>query len=359
MSENVNEDFVFPPRRETFLARYPRNLKLFVTTVVFALMVLPPAWMYGQSKHRSESGGGVISSFFGGSQAEKWVPNAHRVESDIHAPALNDQNDRSVKLASAPDVRVTEDTPEGSLPYVGESGYRPWQVYARPFNLADRRPRIAIVVSDLGMSRAITDQAISRLPPAVTLSFDSQAPAVAAWGTRARQDGHEILLQLPVEPFDYPRSDPGPDSLLTNLSNSENVARLMKTLRRAVGYVGITTTYSSRITSDPSRFDLILQPVRERGLMIVDSRATARSVVSDTARNAGVPVASVTQRIDADLAPESIAEALENLEKTAIQSGRAVGITAATPLMINQLQAWARTLPGRGIALAPVSAMVQ
>jgi polysaccharide deacetylase 2 family uncharacterized protein YibQ len=358
MSESVQDDFELPPRRETFLARYPRNLKLLVTTIIFAIAVLPPAFIHGQHRRQVDASGGPAPGFMGVSEGEKWAPG-RKVESDLHAPALNDQDDRSVKLVPAPDVRVTEDTPEGSVPRISEAGFQPWQVYARPFNLADKRPRIAIIVTDLGMSRAITDQAIAQTPPTVTLSFDSQAPAVAAWGMRARQDGHEILLQVPVEPFDYPRSDPGPDTILTNISNAENSMRLLKALRKSTGYVGLTMTYASPIASDPSRFDLILKPVRDKGLMLLDSRAVPRGIVTDMARNANVPVATVTQRLDVDLAPESIAAALESLERTAIQSGRAVGITAATPLMVNQIQAWAKTLPERGIALAPLTAMVQ
>jgi polysaccharide deacetylase 2 family uncharacterized protein YibQ len=358
MSENADLAFVLPPRRETFLARYPRNLKLAVTAVLFALLVLPPAVIHGQLRRQIENTA-PMPAFVKEKKVEKWISGNKKIESDVNAPALNDQDDRSVKLIPAPDSRVTQDTAEGSLPRISEDGARPWQVYSRPFNEADKRPRIAVVITDLGMSRAITDQAIAQTPPTVTLSFDSEGPVIAAWGIRARQDGHEILLQIPVEPFDYPRSDPGPDTLLGNLPNSENLMRFLKTLHRATGYIGITTTFGSRFTSDPTKFDPILQQLRDRGLMVLDSRVVPRGVVTDMARNAGVPVATVTQRLDSDLDPDAIAATLEDLEKTARQTGRAIGITTATPVMISQLQAWAKTLPEHGIALAPLSAMVQ
>ena len=357
MPESAQDDFAFPPRRETFLARYPRNLKLAVTVVVFALLVLPPAWVYGQLHRKGESLQGVVPSL--AVDARGPLVSGARVEADASAPALNDQNDRSVKLVPAPDVRVTEETAEGSLPRIGDDGARPWQIYARPFNMADERPRIAIVVTDLGLGRLITDQAIVQLPPVVTLSFSPQGPVVAAWSARARQDGHEILLQIPMEPYDYPRSDPGPNTLLSNLSTTENQARLIKNMRRASGYIGITTTFGSAFTSDAGKLAPVMQTLRERGLMVLDSRIAAHSVVTDLARSAGVPVATITQRLDATLTPEGIMTSLDALEKAARQNGRAVGITAATPLMISQLQAWMKTLPERGIALAPLSAMVQ
>ncbi len=358
MSDSASPAFVLPPRRETFLARYPRNLKLFVTAAIFAVLVLPPAFIRGHSL-RNEAKVATPMPSLSQIEGEKVSGGYKKVETDVNAPALNDQNDRTIKLIPAPESRVTEDTAEGALPRIAEDGARPWQVYARPFNMADRRPRVSIVITDLGLSRAITDQAIAQTPPTVTLSFNSQGAAVGAWGTRARQDGHEILIQVPIEPFDYPRSDPGPDTLLTNLSSSENIARLLKSMRQATGYVGVTTTYGSRFTSDPTRFGLILQELRKRGLMVLDSRVVPHGVVTDMARHAGVPVATSTQRLDINLDPQAITEALENLEMTARQTGRAVGITAATPVMINQLQAWAKTLPEHGIALAPLSAMVQ
>jgi len=356
MSENVHDIFALPVRRETFLARYPRNLKLFVTTILFALAVLPPAWIHGHYRRH----GTAIGPMALVKQAEIDASlSGGRGVADVNAPALNDPNDRTVKLIPAPDSRVTEDTEEGPLPQIGEDGSVPWHLYSRPFNMADKRPRISVVVTDLGLSRAITDQAIVQLPPVVTLSFNSQGSVVGAWGTRARQDGHEVLIQIPVEPFDYPQSDPGPDTLLTNLSNSENLARLYKGMRQMPGYIGVTTTLGSRFTSDPTKFDLILQTLRERGLMVFDSRVVPRSIVTNRAKTVGVPVASATQRLDVDLSPDAIDVALQSLEKTARQNGRAIGITAATPLMISKLQAWMETLPEQGIALAPLSAMVQ
>jgi polysaccharide deacetylase 2 family uncharacterized protein YibQ len=162
-----------------------------------------------------------------------------------------------------------------------------------------------------------------------------------------------------MEPFDYPRSDPGPDTLLTSLPNSDNIARLLSAMRRATGYVGITSTSGSRFTTDSTKLAPVLQVLRDRGLMVLDARAAPHSAVTDMARNATIPVATVTQRLDSDLSPDAISSALDDLEKTARQNGRAVGITTATPVMITQLQAWAKTLPHHGIALAPITAMVQ
>ncbi len=357
MSDQTHQSFTLPPRRETFLARYPRNLKMAATVLILACVILPPSFIRGYLHHHKIAEVHIL----GGEPVDMAnLPTVGgKVESDIKAPSLNDQNDRSVKLLAAPDARINQDDALGSLPRTSEDGLRPWQLYARPFNSADKRPRIAIVIVGLGLSRGITDQAISQLPPTVTLSFSSDSPVVGAWGQRARQDGHEILLQIPSEPFDYPNSDPGPDTLLTALPNSDNLERLLKGMRRATGYVGITSVVGTRFTADTNKLTPMLEAMNQRGLMVFDARSTPHSVVGDVARNLNMPAAIATQKLDSDLSPDAITEALGDLEKTARQSGRAIGVTSASPVMIAQLQAWANTLPERGIALAPLTALVQ
>jgi len=353
-----------PPieRQETFLARYPRNLKLGILAVFLAVILVP--WLlaghHGASSKVSEKPLPVQ-----GADSKAAIPNPKLQVPGVSSSVLttsgfiNAQDDHTVKLVPAPDEGLTEDTPEGSLPRIGADGRQPWQVYARPFNTADTRPRIAIVVTNLGQSRTDSDMAIAQLPMNVTLAFDSQSPVVGAWCNRARQDGHEALLMVPMEPFDYPRSDPGPNTLLTGLPNTDNIIRLQNVLRMATGYVGITTVSGSRFTTNPEKLDPVLDLLKHRGLMILDAHVAPHSAVPDIAHERKIPVAMSTEQLDQNLAPEAIDDALNQLEKTARLTGRAIGITAPYPLMIQKLQDWLKTLPERGIALAPVSAMVR
>ncbi len=348
-------------RRETFLARYSRNFKLAVTAVLFALIMLPRI-MGGHhdvaTKTLDKNKLSVQSA-----DSNKSMPSVEA--SGEYSPStspsdiINPQDDRSVKMALAPDEGLSEDTPEGTLPRIGSDGRQPWQVYARPFNTADTRPRIAIVITDLGLSRSNSDMAIARLPANVTLAFDTQSPVVGAWCNRARQDGHETLLMIPMEPFDYPRSDPGPNTLLTGLPNTDNIIRLQNSLRTATGYVGITSTSGSRLTTNPEKLDAVLDVLKRRGLMILDAHVAPHSAVPDMAHERKIPVALTTEQLDQNLTPEAIDDALNQLEKSARLTGRAIGITAPYPEMVDKLQAWLKTLPERGIALAPVSAMVR
>ena len=131
-----------------------------------------------------------------------------------------------VALAPAPDPALVEQSAFGPLPRIGADGREPWQVYARPFDTSDQRPRVAIVISGLGRSAAATEAAIQGLPGAVTLAFLPYGQNLQHLINLARAAGHEILLNLPMEPIDYPINDPGPNTLLTALSIEQNQNRL-------------------------------------------------------------------------------------------------------------------------------------
>jgi uncharacterized protein len=348
-------------RKRSFLARYPRWLKLGVAGVLFLL--LTGSWLLPPHKAR-RSPEPVVKheappSVPTASAAPAALPQAKPAGSGDAAITMNDTDDHGARMAHAPDLGLTESTADGELPRVGEDGRKAWQVYARPFNTNDKRPRVAIVMIDMGLSRMASDAAMRRLPANVTMAFDVQSPVVGAWLGRARQDGHETLLSLPMEPFDYPRSDPGPNTLLTYLPNTDNVQRFTGTLKCGVGYVGVTTLSGSRFTADPAKLSPLIEAIHYRGLLVLDAHVAPHSTLRDLAKQMQVPVAVATLRVDRDPSPAMIDAALNQLEQTARLTGKAVGIAAPLPVTLDHLEKWIKQLPEHGLALAPVSAVVE
>lgn len=360
-------------RKETFLAHYPRKLKI---AVLFLLLVAPAgAWiaLYEPEAIAWPQEAAAVTPApdlqlhnlqppppaASPATAEEEPPMRQPV-SDIEkaAVARNDASEEE-KLDSAPDKGLVEESTGGYLPKIGSDGRKPWGVYARPFDRMDPRPRIAIIVSDLGLSRVATDAALRRLPADITLAFDAQADNVGAWLARARQDGHETLLSIPMEPLDFPRSDPGPNALLTSLPNVDNIERLRGFLKRGVGYVGVTTMTGSRMTTETEKILPILQEIQSRGLLVLDARLGAHSVIHDLARRIKLPVAVSSQEIDTDLTPQAIDQTLARLEKTARREGRAIAMASPLPVTLERLDEWAKGLASRGFVLAPVSAVVE
>lgn len=264
--------------------------------------------------------------------------------------------DSSVKPAE-PDAALLENRPDGALPRIGANGQQPWRAYARPFDLSDRRPRIAIVVSDLGQSSAATETAIKGLPGPVTLAFAPYAPNLDRWLPQARAAGHESMLMVPMEPASYPNNDPGPHTLLTSLTPDANRERLEWVLGRATGYVGVVNTMGSRLTAAPEALGPVLKMLGGRGLMFLDARTTADSVAGKLSNTLNLPHAVNDRFIDDIASRDAIDLRLQELEALARERGHAVGIAYPYPVSFERLAAWIPTLEKKGIVLVPVTAI--
>jgi len=384
-SEDINRQIAFAAvqaaRKETFLAHYPRKLKLAVTFLLLALIAAPFVMMRGQGGEQPVVEAPVEAALPDEDRPSPpetvdvtaevkpvqpaVVPVAavtdFKTEVERQAAGVNDVavTQPAPPLAAAPDPALVDDMADGALPRISEDGRKPWQVYARPFDHRDPRPRVVLVVGDLGLSRVATDAALLQLPAPVTLAFDGQAPALKEWLDRARQDGHESLLSIPMEPSDYPRSDPGPDTLLTTLPNSDNSSRFLSFLREGAGYVGVTSLTGSRFMADSLKVAPIIDILKSRGLLLLDTHIATHSALETIAREMGVPVAVNSRLIDAAATPAAIDEALSQLEQTARVQGFAIGLATPLPVTLDRIESWSKTLPTRGLVLAPLSAVVK
>ncbi len=261
-------------------------------------------------------------------------------------------------LAAVPDPALVTEGPNGPLPIIAPDGRQAWQVYARPFAQDRKRPRIAIVVQGVGFSDAATTAAVQKLPGAITLSFEPYAPDVQRAINAARAAGHEVFLQLPMEPLDYPASDPGPHTLLTSLRPDQNIDRLTWLLSRFTGYAGVITFMGDKFTASADSLTPVLQEARDRGLMLLDAKSSRNSVAAQVAADLNMPRAVNNRFIDTEASRVSIDARLLELERIAQQTGTAVGIgTRPYPVTIERVAAWAATLDAKGIDLVPVSAI--
>ncbi len=266
--------------------------------------------------------------------------------------------DGKISLAPAPDPMLVEQTVIGPLPRIAEDGARSWHVYAHPAPPEDGRPKIAMVISGMGLSEAPTRLAVERLPPPVTLAFTPYGDGLQDWVARARAAGHEVLLELPMEPYDYPENDPGPHALLTSLSGEENTDRLEWLLSRFSGYAGVINFFGGKFSTAETALGPVMAELKGRGLMIVDNQSASRSKISEIARQIDMPFVSATAQIDADLTAAGIDEKLGELEKKAIADGFSAGIGSPLPLTIERISLWAEKLNAKGIILVPITALI-
>ena len=260
-------------------------------------------------------------------------------------------------LAAVPDPALTEQSPQGPLPKIGEDGRMAWQAYARPFEDDGTRPRVAVIIGGLGLSRAATEAAVGRLPGAVTLAFDPYAKGLEDWVSQARQAGHEVLLSLPMEPAAFPLYDPGPLALLTTLEPDANLGRLTFLLSRIPGYVGVVSIHGSRFAAEERQIRPVLEFLKQRGLMYVDNGATKQSLAPGIASEIGLPSAVSNLTLDVDLSRSAIESRLAKLEEMARKNKTAVAMASPYPVVMERLVAWIGTLDKKGLVLAPVSSL--
>jgi uncharacterized protein len=259
------------------------------------------------------------------------------------------------------DQKFLETTPHGSIPKIATDGTRPADAFAQPVQPLPGRPgapRIALIITGLGVSTSASNDAIAKLPGPVTLGFVPYGSDVAALATRARNGGHEILLQVPMEPFEYPDNDPGPQTLLTSLTPQQNIDRLYWLMSRFQGYVGVSDTMGARFTASEQSFTPILQELGKRGLIFVDDGANPRSLASRITNANNLPFAQADVILDALPTPAEIDRALGRLEMAARERGTAIGIASAFPVSIEHIAKWAKAAQSRGLQLIPITAVV-
>jgi polysaccharide deacetylase 2 family uncharacterized protein YibQ len=252
---------------------------------------------------------------------------------------------------------LAEQGNSGPLPKIASDGAQAWHVYSHPFPPEDTRPKIAIIIGGMGLNKTTVEAAMQRLPAAVTLSIAPYSAELQDLSAKARAMGHEILLEIPMEPLDYPENDPGSYALLTTLPAEENTVRLEWLLGRFTGYVGVINYRGGKFITSETALGPIMAELKGRGLMMIDDQTAQRSRVADIARRIDMPFATANILIDGVQDAQQIDAKLAALEELARTNGQAAGIGFPYPLTIDRVVNWAAQLEAKNIALAPVSAL--
>lgn len=262
---------------------------------------------------------------------------------------------------TAANPKLLESSRYGLVPAAAE-GLRPFRAYAMASDLQRARaattPSIAIVVTGLGVGAAKTNDAIMKLPAAVALAFTPYGADPAKLVGQARAQNHEVLLQIPMEPFDYPDNDPGPQTLLTALPAEQNLDRLMWHMSRFQGYVGLANFMGARFSVTELALQPIIKEAAKRGLGWLDDGTAPRSLAGPLAETQAMPFAKADATIDAVPTAIEIDKTLVRLETIARERGSAIGVASALPVSIERIGQWARQLESRGLMLAPLTTVM-
>jgi uncharacterized protein len=263
-----------------------------------------------------------------------------------------------VPLTKAPIAGLVELVEMGPLPKIGD-GKKPSEAYARHVPMGvihSDSPKIVIILGGMGLNEKLTSSAIKDLPADVSFAFAPYGDKLQAQVDKARAQGHEVLLQLPLEPVGYPANNPGPKTLLTDADPEDNRDSLYWHMSRFTGYTGIVTYMGGRfLSSQPATKNLLLE-MRKRGLLFFEDGSLALSASEDAAKSLQYQVRRGQTVIDADANAESINSALNLLEEEARNNGVAIGTGSGLDITIKTLSEWTKSAAERGVILVPASA---
>lgn len=302
---------------------------------------------YGSWQDLAAEGGAVDPALAG--EAVITLPNGATVSGNgapVTAPRVT-----ASPLPAAPIAGLSQPGPNGPLPSIATDGRVPAQAYARPFR-SNGRPRVALIVGGLGLNAVTTRAAIERLPADVTLSFVPYAEGLQTWIDLARAQGHEVMLEMPMEPTGYPDNDPGPYTLLASGSPADLQSKMNWLLGRATGYFGVTNYMGDRFATSDAGMNAFLGVLRQRGVAFLDDGSMSR-------RPGAWARASANRVIDEQQTPAAIVGQLNALEALAKGRGQALGTGFSYPVTVEAVARWTSELEARGLQLAPASAMTQ
>jgi len=307
------------------------------------------------------AGAGAINYFGsaadGGPTVSLKLTAVARAEPHGEVPAPSFLNTRALSGNLIADPALIEDSPDGPLPVIARDGRTPMTAYGQTFDRNDKRPKIAIVVQGLGVATGTTDLALKTLPPQVTVAFTPFATEAQSYVDKARGAGHEVLLQVPMEPIDFPDSDPGPHPLLVGATVEENVRRLNWALSRVTGYVGIANLLGERFLGEPGAVDPILAETAKRGLLFFEDGTSSRSAIAASASRVNAAIAKGSVMLDLVQTRAAIDTKLVQLEGQARKDGFAIAVASLYPVTLTRLADWAANASARGFVLVPITAL--
>jgi polysaccharide deacetylase 2 family uncharacterized protein YibQ len=281
--------------------------------------------------------------------------------SKLPPPAPNTIPNPPNSRIPAPDPALQETfpgPPEQVLPRIGADGRLPMDAYAAGWNPSDRRPRVAVLLANMGMSGTESEEAINTLPEAVSLAFSPYAVHPERLLELARASGHELLVSIPMEPQGYSLNDPGPSALMTGLAPAENAARLRHVLSLFAGYVGATGAMGNGLRGEryaaSGQMPPLLDELAKRGVLYIDPRPGGTLPATPNLASRAVDLVLDEPPVRTELEAK-----LAQLEQIARDRGSALGLAGApSPVTTERIAAWATGLTRRGVVLVPVSALV-
>lgn len=251
--------------------------------------------------------------------------------------------------APAPEVRVVMESAPQATPAPADTEPDAHPVPAD----AGKGPRMVVVIDDIG-DHPVMAKNLMELPIPVTLAILPNRPRTRSIEAQAAEHGLEIILHQPMQPGSYPRVNPGPGALFTDMDAARIQATLLDNLSQLPHVVGINNHMGSAFTSDAPGMAAVMPVLKAKGLFFMDSVTSAVSAAPEAARKAGVPFYRRAVFLDNVRNTRTILGQLKTAERHALKHGRAIAIGHPYGETYEALKIWAKERDSR-IALVTLT----
>lgn len=189
--------------------------------------------------------------------------------------------------------------------------------------------RMALIITELGRASEADRRAWAELPVAVTLVYPDTLKAVEARGAHAGEVARDILVELPMEPTNYPVVRPGPRALFIDDSRDETDRILARRLQVNDGAAGFATKFGDRAIESPGLMQQIMTFIARRDLVFLDLTGSPRTLTQQTALETG---ATGVVAAELEVGSEKVlVEELTRRTRAAQRSGEGVWVLRHTP----------------------------
>ncbi|MFO1071979.1 MAG: divergent polysaccharide deacetylase family protein [Geminicoccaceae bacterium] len=246
--------------------------------------------------------------------------------------------------AAAPVVPVLAPPPQILAPPPPQAAVPP-QIPAPPAPIC-AGPCLAVIVTGLGLAREPSERALA-LPAQIGLSFSPYAAGLADWRRQAAGRGHELLLDLPLQPARYPADDSGPLTLMVATDPAAQAQALARLLGEPGSWRAVVVE-AGAFAATPSRFAPVAEGLAARGLGLVELGDDALAKVAAASR---LPFRAAAASAGVGEGAAAIELALGAGEGEALRGGSALLALPPTRPVLDRLAGWLAGLAGKGLTL--------
>ncbi len=283
------------------------------------------------------------------------TPTAARPATPRETPLARPLPQTARPVEPAPPATLTSKPPARPVPAPGTAA-TPAAVAGEALPRAER-PRIAIIIDDIGNNKRVAEGIIALDLP-LAFSILPNSPFANHLATLARARGRDLLLHLPMEANDGKWS-PTPGTLLLSMSRGELIDTINRDLDTPYSPIGINNHMGSKFSTNPVAMRIFLSTIKSRGLFFIDSFTAVNSVGYSLARDLGIETAKRDIFLDNDQDQTKILAQIGKLIILARTHGSAIGIGHPYPATLEALRTGRDRLLGPEVAMVPVHELVR